>query len=272
MSSSTTTHPATGRRVQRVRHPLKGRLLTVLRVQQVSPHFVTVTLGGPALQGFVSASFDDHFKLMLPAPGQAELRLPDFGPEGVQWHPDEPRPVMRDYTPRRHDPIAGELDVEFALHGEGPAAEWAAQATPGQRIGIAGPRGSSVIPLDYAWHLLIGDETALPAITRRLEELPAGSLAIVLVQLGDANDQRAFTTRSDLTLRWVPPGDDALPEAVKALTLPPGEGFAWAAGEAHTTAAVRRVLVDHHELDKDHVKAAAYWKRGAAGHHENLDG
>lgn len=267
----TITAPA-GRTVQRVRHSLKGRLLEVLRVQPLSPHFVTVTLGGPALQGFVSASFDDHFKLMLPAPGQGELVMPDFGPEGVQWRPDAPRPVMRDYTPRRHDPVALELDVEFALHGEGPAANWAAQAAPGQKVGIAGPRGSSVVPLDYDWHLLIGDETALPAIARRLEELPAGSLVFTLIQLGDAADQRTFSTRTDLALQWVPPGANALSEAVQALRLPPGEGYAWAAGEAHTTAAVRRVLVETHGLDKGHIRAAAYWKRGAAGHHENIEG
>src|SRR6266568_4230449 len=73
-------------------------------------------------------------------------------------------PVMRDYTPRRFDAVQRELDIEFALHGDGPAATWAAQAAPGQRVMIGGPRGSFIVPTDFDWHLLIGDETALPAV------------------------------------------------------------------------------------------------------------
>jgi NADPH-dependent ferric siderophore reductase len=80
--------------------------------------------------------------------------------------------VRRDFTPRHYDQAARELTVEFALHATGAA--WARQAAPGQVAVIAGPRGSMIIPMDYAWHVLAGDATALPAIRRRLEELPAG--------------------------------------------------------------------------------------------------
>lgn len=262
-----------GRSVQRLRHPLAARLLQVLRVHRPTPNFVAVTLGGPALAGFVSASFDDHVKVILPAPGQEAPPLPDFNAEkGSQWPAGMPRPDTRDYTPRRLDPGAGELDIEFALHGDGPAARWAAQAAPGQQLGIAGPRGSFVIPPDYDWHLLVGDDTALPAIARRLEELPAGVRAIALLQLEDDADRRELATRAALTLQWVPAGDvSALVSAVSALKLPPGEGYAWAAGEGNAMAAVRRVLVGLHGLDKDHVRAAAYWKQGAVAHHETLD-
>ena len=257
------------RSVQRLRHPLKARLLDVLRVQRISPHFVNVTLGGPALEGFYSASFDDHLKLMVPLPGQPAV-VPHFGEHGPEWPEGAVRPTLRDYTPRRYNAAAGELEVEFALHGDGPAAEWAAQAAPGQQVGIGGPRGSFVVPIDYDWHLLIGDETALPAIARRLEELPASTQAIVLVQLGDAADRRALPSAARLSVQWLAPGTEALLAAVQALQLPAGEGYAWAAGEAQAMAAVRRVLVNQHGLDKDHVRAAAYWKRGAANHHENL--
>lgn len=78
--------------------------------------------------------------------------------------------------------MAGELTIEFALHGDGPAANWAAKAVPGSHLVVAGPRGSFVIPKDYDWHLLVGDETALPAVARRLEELPASTRAIVVLQ------------------------------------------------------------------------------------------
>src|SRR6185369_9649473 len=109
-------------------------------------------------------------------------------------------PVRRDYTPRRYDAAAGELTIEFALHGDGPAARWAAQAAPGQRATIGGPRGSFVIPLDYDWHLLVGDESAMPAIARRLEELPAGATAIVILQVRDAADRRALQTSAAASL------------------------------------------------------------------------
>ena len=260
------------RSVQRLRHPLKARLLEVRQVRQLSPHFISVTLAGEALEGFVSASFDDHLKLILPAPGASEPVMPDFGAEGTPRDPNAPRPTMRDYTPRRYDAAAGELEIELALHGDGPAADWAAQARPGQKIGIGGPRGSFVVPLDYGWHLLIGDETALPAIARRLEELPAGSRAIVVVQLDDAADRRSLSSQAALELHWVDGagGTAALVAAVEQLQLPAGEGYAWAAGESQAMAAVRKVLVGRHGLDKDHVRASAYWKRGASAHHENL--
>ena len=142
---------------------------------------------------------------------------------------------------------------------------------PGQSATIAGPRGSFIIPLDYDWHLLVGDETALPAIARRLEELPAGARAIVLGQVGDARDRRAFETVANVSLQWLA-GADELIDAVRALALPPGEGYAWCAGEAGVMATLRRILVDEKGHDRHAIRAAAYWKQGAVAHHENLEG
>jgi len=264
MTSSTSP-----RSVQRVRHALKVRRLQVLRRTVLSPHMVCITLGGPELADFVSASFDDHLKLMLPAPGQHELVLPVAGPNGPELPAGAPRPVMRDYTPRRFDPVRGELDIEFALHGDGPAASWAAQAEVGQRVGIGGPRGSFVIPIDFDWHLLIGDETALPAIARRLEELPAGSRVQVVLAVAEA-DRRALPSQASVQLHWTQPDQAALLHSVRALQLPAGEGYAWAAGEAHAMAAVRAVLIDELGVSRQHCRCAAYWKQGSAAHHENL--
>jgi NADPH-dependent ferric siderophore reductase len=239
------------RRVERVRHELKRRDVRVARVDTLSPHFRRVTFTGDALHDFVSLSFDDHVKVFVtPAEGGEVAR--------------------RDYTPRHYDNAARELVIEFALHGEGPAAEWAAQASPGQTLAIAGPKGSFVIPLDYDWHLFVGDETALPAIARRLEQLPAGTRAIALLQVKDAADRREFTTAASVDVRWL--GTDAeLLAAVRSLALPEGEGYAWCAGEAAAMASLRRVLVDEKGHSREAIRAAAYWKRGAAGHHDNLD-
>jgi len=239
------------RRVQRIRHEIKRRDVRVLRVEAPSPHFRSIVLGGESLSDFVSASFDDHVKVILGA--------------------DAAEPVMRDYTPRHVDTAARELTIEFALHGSGPAAEWAAQAAPGQHLVVGGPRGSLVIPLDYDWHLFAGDETAMPAIARRLEELPAGSRAIVRLQVADAADRRMLRSAAAVDLQWVDDADGLI-DAVRALQLPSGEGYAWCAGEARTMAALRRVLVDEKGVDRHAVRAAAYWKQGAVAHHENLEG
>jgi len=238
------------RRVQRVRHELKRRELHVVRVERIGAHFNRITFGGESLADFVSASFDDHVKFMLDADGA--------------------EPVRRDYTPRHHDTAARELTLEFALHGEGRAAAWAAQAAPGQSATIGGPRGSFIVPLDYDWHLLVGDETALPAIHRRLEELPAGTRAIVLLDVADAADRRDLCSAAELSVQWVAGTDDLL-AAVRALTLPPGEGYSWCAGEASAMASLRRILVEEKGLDRHAMRVAAYWKRGATAHHENLE-
>ncbi|MCF7697685.1 siderophore-interacting protein, partial [Mycetohabitans sp. B2] len=103
------------------------------------------------------------------------------GPDGVAFPEHHPRPPARDYTPRRYDRHAGELDLEFALHDAGPASAWARQAQPGQWLGVGGPRSSLVIPTDFDWHLLIGDDTALPAIARRLDELPADTRVATVI-------------------------------------------------------------------------------------------
>jgi NADPH-dependent ferric siderophore reductase len=238
------------RRVQRVRHELKRRDVQVARVETISPNFRRVVFAGESLSDFNSPSFDDHVKLIL------EL--------------DAAGPLMRDYTPLRHDVAAGELTLEFDLHSGGPAATWAAQAAPGQRATIGGPRGSFIIPTDYDWHFLAGDETALPAIARRLEELPAGVQAIAVLQVRDAADRRTFNTAATLGVHWVANADELL-ATIRSLDLPQGEGYAWCAGEAGAMAALRRVLVDEKGHDRHAIRAAAYWKRGATAHHENLE-
>lgn len=158
--------------VTRVRHPLKFRLLQVVRIHAVTPHLLRVTLSGPDLADFESASFDDHVKVFLPPPGTERPTLPSVGPDGPVFPDGEPKPVARDFTPRRFDRTKCELDLEFVLNHPGPASQWAAQARVGQWLGIGGPRGSFVVPTGFDWHLLIGDDTALPAVARRLEELP----------------------------------------------------------------------------------------------------
>ena len=261
--------------VRRVRHAMKLRLLQVQAVADISPLLRRITFTGTDLQDFVSASFDDHVKLFFPLPGEAEPLLPS-GPPGSRSS-DGPRPVARDYTPRRFDAAAGQLDIEFLLHGHGPAASWAAQAAPGQRLGLGGPRGSFILPDGLPWQLLIGDDAALPAIARRLAELPAGTPVHVLLETQDASTQVPLATAAAAQITWLhrhtaaPGSSGLLAAAAGRLAKPEGDGFVWAAGEASEIAAVRQVLVSQWGLPKHQIRAASYWKRGAESHHEVMD-
>lgn len=263
---------------QRVRHELRMRLLEVRDVEALTPNMRRVTLGGDDLEGFESPGFDDHVKLFFPDPQTGELVLPRVGPEGVAKPApgDVPR-LMRDYTPRRFDAATRTLVIDFALHDSGPATEWARSAKPGDRIGVGGPRGSFIIPMNFEGYLLIGDDTALPAISRRLAELPAGSLVFVFVEVDSPADRLRFASDADVVVEWIyregiPAGQStALLDALQVATLPDGDLHAWVAAEAGVAKAIRRYLVDERGLNPKWVKAAAYWRRGDAAVHENLD-
>lgn len=268
MSSIETTSPATPRPagfiVQRVRNPFRARHVQLLAREALSPGFLRLTLGGPELEGFTSAGFDDHVKLVLPQRGLDRPNLPAM--VDGRPHIDGERPTMRDYTPLRYDAGAGTLLMDFALHGAGPAADWARSAPIGQWLGLAGPRGSMLVPADLEWHWLLGDESAMPAIERRLAELPAGSRVLVRVQVADPADRRAWRSAADLDLQWV----DSLVDAAGSLEIPPGEGFIWAAGEHRAMAALRKRLAATPGADPRRMRIASYWKQGESGHHEEL--
>src|SRR5690606_37646308 len=148
----------------------------LLARESISPGFLRLTLGGPELEGFLSAGFDDHIKLILPQAGRAKPNLPvmvDGRP-----HIEGERPAMRDYTPLRYDAASNTVLMDVALHSAGPAVEWAQHAPIGQWLGVAGPRGSLLAPPDSQWHWLLGDETAMPAIERFLTEMPESARAV----------------------------------------------------------------------------------------------
>lgn len=237
-------------RPQRVRFELRRRTVYVAQAQRMSANFARITFTGDELEGFQSPGFDDHVKLGVPG-------------AGGEW-------VLRDFTPRAFDPARGELVIEFALHAHGPASDWARQARPGQAAMVGGPRGSMIIPADCPWHLLAGDASALPAMARRLEELPAGVRALVLVQLDDAADRRKLQTAARADLQWVN-STAAWLAALRNLKLPPGEGFAWCAGEAQAMKQARELLAGHHGQPREAMKVAAYWKAGVASFKEQLD-
>lgn len=239
--------------ITRVRHEVKRRNLTVLRLERLAPKMLRVVLGGEELAQFTSLGFDDHVKVFFPAT----------------------ETVMRDFTPRRFDASTGELWIDFYLHDIGPAATWAAQVAVGQSLTVGGPRGSAIIALEgIDSHVLIADETGLPAIARRLEELPASTRALVIVESDGGAKGYPLASRAALSVVDVVrgkhragPAADII-ETLRGLEFPSGHCFVWVATESQGARAIRRYLTDERGLDRHWIKAAGYWQRGAVGSHE----
>ncbi len=250
---------------ERVRHELKFRIATVTQSERITPGMARITLTHPSFAEFPSAAYDDHMKLFF-APAGTELVMPQPGPNGLDWPEGAPRPEGRDYTPRRFDKARAEVVIDFVLHGDGPAASWAAAAKPGDTVGVGGPRGSFVVRDDLDYYVLIGDETALPAIGRRIEELPAGKPVVALIEVADEAEQQSFSTKAAAQVTWLPrsAGGPTLLEAAKAITLPAGTGYIFIAGEAAASAAIREHFVTERGHPTDYIKAASYWRRGEA--------
>jgi NADPH-dependent ferric siderophore reductase len=261
---------------QRVEHQNGRRMAQVVFVDPITPRMRRITLGGPDLAGFSSAAADDHVKLFFPAPGELKPQLPMPGPGGMRPSRGGSGANMRDYTPRRFDPARLELVIEFVVHGDGPASNWAAHAKPGDWIGIGGPRGSMLIP-DYDGYLLIGDETALPAISRRLEEMPPGKAVCALIEVADQHEKRHLTNPSNAEVIWLfrdgaPLGTAALfDKAVRSMRLPLGDVHAWIAGEIDVARQLRQYLIDERGFTRAQIKAAGYWRHGQANAHGRID-
>jgi len=256
--------------IERVRHELKFRLASVVSNTRLTPNMARIIVHSPDLAGFKSLAYDDHVKLFF-APEGGELALPRPGPNGLIFPEGVPRPEGRDYTPRAFDPVTNNLTLDFVIHGEGIATSWAATAKPGDQIGIGGPRGSFVVRAEFDWYLLVGDETALPAIGRRIEELPTGANVMAFVEIATAAERQQFETNASLDMHWIArngmtPGKlDLLVQAIAAARFPETQGYAFVAGEAAMSKAVREHLIGARGFDEDHIKAAGYWRLGDAG-------
>ena len=187
--------------ITRVRHRARFRRLEVRRVESLTPRLRRVVLGGDELEGFTSPGFDDHVKLFFPdATGYLPAGM--TGDNGVTAFAGGVRPESRDFTPRRYDAERRELTIDVSLHADGPATTWASAAQPGSPVGIGGPRGSHIVSDTFDWNLLIGDTTALPAIARRLEELPPHVAALAVIEVIDASE-RLPLARPSTDIHWV---------------------------------------------------------------------
>lgn len=248
-------------RIERIRHETRRRMLTVEAIDRLTPRMLRIHFSADDLKDFVSALADDHIKLFFPS-----------GDKGGA----ESETCMRDFTPRNFDTKQGKLVVDFALHENGPATAWASAAKVGDTLQIGGPRGSAVIPDDFDWYVLIGDETALPAIGRRVEELRPGVPVTTIAVIASPEETQTFETKAAWTQSWcVRDGksDDAalLRTALEAHILPPGEGFVWIAAEANVARSLRNYLMQERQHPREWIKAAGYWTRGKADSHTKIE-
>lgn len=247
----------------------------VTEVAKVTPFLSKVTLGGDGLANFRWPGPGSHLKLFLPAPGQRDVELPPADEQGLMINvPGRPRPTTRTFTPRRWDGVKHQLDLEFVLHGHGPASQWAGQAKPGDQVAVSQPRSTFEVRPGTRWLLIAGDESALPAIATMLEVISPGVAVHILAEIEDGAHQAPLPARPDTTVNWLPrvPGEKpgaTLAAAVTAWTpsvADEGPGQVWAGCEALAVRDIRAYLVGPAGFSRDRVVTRGYWRAGEANH------
>ena len=273
--------PATDE-VRVIMYDLIPRTIEVVDITDLSAQLrrIGFRITSPAEFQIVPMAPDDHVKLFFPDPETGEILMPATGPDGMRLPTEGRFPIYRDYTVRAFDRAAARLDLEFVLHTHGVAGAWASRAQPGDQLGMLGPRGSQIYPTGYDWYLLAADETALPALARWIEELPADKPVIAVAEVSGPAGEIDLPQRDGAQVRFVHrPAEGgnstALGDAIRELDLPDGEFYAWAAGEAGTLKPIRHYLRRELGLPKARVKVDGYWRRGTVNldHHaaENED-
>lgn len=240
----------------------------VVAVERPTTSLVRLVLGGPGLDDFVPvAATDAYVNVAIPPPG-APYAAP-FDPGELKALPSEQRPYRRRYTVRRWDPERRELAIDVVVHGDaGVAGPWAAAAIAGDALVFTGPAGSYRPDADADWHLLVGDESALPAIAVSLEAIPAGAPVVVRLVCDGPEHEVDLPTPGRLDLRWLHRGagsvDDAdrLADAVRALEAPAGRPHAFVHGEAGEIRAVRSHLLADRGFEREALSCSPYWRRG----------
>ncbi|MFF5937615.1 siderophore-interacting protein [Streptomyces sp. NPDC012508] len=239
----------------------------VVRTERITPHMVRVVLGGEGLDDFTVGEYTDHYVKLLFAPEGVSYPEP-FDMERIRAElPREQWPTTRTYTVRSWDPLHRELTVDFVVHGdEGLAGPWAARAVAGETIRFLGPGGGYAPDTEADWHLLVGDESALPAIAVALERLPEGSAVRAFLEVTDASEEQKFATAAGVEVTWLHRGDrptgEALLEAVRALEFPAGDVHAFVHGEAGFVKELRRHLRLDRQVPRERLSISGYWRVG----------
>lgn len=243
------------------RAPTRERTVTrarVVRSERLTRHMVRLVLTGEGVAALDPTAFTDRYvKLVFPAEVEGE------------------RERLRTYTVRAWDTERAEITLDVVVHGdEGIAGPWAAGAVPGDEISFVGPGGAYRPSSDAAWHLFVGDESALPAIAAALEALPAGARAKVFVEVGTAQDELRLVTDAvpvdEELVTWVHrEGAGAmagratdLVEVVSTWDFPPEVPDVFLHGDAGFVRDLRRHLRLERGVPAARMSASGYWRRG----------
>lgn len=259
--------------IEYIDFPVRIRELEVISTTKLSDTMIRLTVGGPGADGFESAIPDEHIKLIFPEPETGELRLPT--PDGDELNWPRPIPTSREYTIRKYREAEREIDIDFVVHDSGLASDWVVAARPGDPVHVAGPPGGYRVADDYDRYLIVGDETALPAIARWIEEMPRDHRGWVYIEVPDAASEQPLDAPSGIEVQWLHNhgrASDLLERASRATDIPSGESlFVWLAGEAGSIKPLRRWVRGDLGIGKQHSSITGYWKRGLADTHEHLD-
>ncbi len=247
--------------------------LEVRSSTRMSDSFVRLTLGGPELRHFRPAGADQGIRLIFPRPGQPGLRMPtrhsDIGLAEMLLWPKATRPHVRNITVRRFRENENELDIEIAAHGDTPMSTWLRSVRPGQPAGIFDIGLTYNPPPPGCWQLLVGDESALPAIASILEQAPAtftGQAFLEVPRLGDVRED--LIAPAGVKVTWIARGDSAITpgtvvlDDLRSSTLPEGPFTAWIAGESRLATGLRRHLVNDRGVPKKDITFVGYWREG----------
>lgn len=260
------TRPTGGGRTGGPRRP-PPRQVKVIGTTRLTPNLLSVTFSGDALASFAQPVPTGHIKLFLPE-GDGTMRVGIAGADGMVEWPDG-RPTMRTFTPRSFDADARTLEVWFVLHGDGPAARWAASAKPGDRASIGGPGGRFEIEQsDNRWWIA-GDASAVPAVATLIEALPSDAVAEVHLEIDDAGDEIALPEHPGVDVTWhlrarVTPGQTLL-DALHDADIAP-DTHLWAGCEAAAVRRIRAHALGELALPRTQVTTRGYWRIGAANH------
>jgi NADPH-dependent ferric siderophore reductase len=245
--------------------------VTVTAVSKIAPRLVSVTVTGDDLGGFAEAAPTSHLKVLLPPAGAGQLLLPEQGPDGPVWSHDESlRPVTRTYTPRRYDPVTRTLEIQFVLHGAGPASEWAERASAGDEIAVAGPGGRFTLdPAAERWWMA-ADESALPAVGTLLDALPETASAEVHIEVEDSGDEIELPSAARTSVTWHHRDSSgafsaALDKAAREADIADGTRI-WVACEAAAMRGIRRHFTRERSLPASSLVTRGYWRIGEPNH------
>lgn len=239
----------------------------VVNTEWITPVMVRVTLGEGDLEGFVMPDATDAY-INVAIPPAAAPYDEIFDPAQVrEAHPRETWPARRRYTVRSWDAERRELVVNFVVHGDdGAAGPWAAAATKGSVLVFEGPSGGYRPDPTADWHLLVGDESALPAIAASLEALPDGALAVVRLLCDGPEHEVALPSASGADVKWLhrggtPEDEDLLVDELRALPIPRGRAHAFVHGEAGEIRQIRRHLLAERGMARADMSCSPYWRR-----------